>query len=308
MKRTLTLLISLLLLVSLLIPAADAVQTKAPADSTYIRDEICEKFDASQTTLIRTYIYNPRIVYRQSHTNLKIEKNFFNSGDTIDDIISRIHPSSYIALWNNGKIEYLTGSVYPNGQYQTYTPNIGIRTETLNFYLQTDLSAYLGSDVSIHQKYLLYDSNSTEGIILYRTSKGNYVFFENDQVTPCLFSLEAFLAYQHLVYEVNYAISPEQPKYNICDLSKYELGSPVFDPNVNDIPWVPNNLIFHLCIGILLLLCIVIIAVVLIYKAKIKPHNPYESVQSTEFDTDFVIYHTINDPVDTAENLPLTPN
>ena len=297
MKRTLTLLISLLLLVSLLIPAAGAEETVLVNDSTYVNDAIRYHIGLSENA-VALRIFEVSML------------TFSESADIYDVLPKKWRSGGIIATSEDGKtFEFWTRSEYVPAYFSR---KLTVNYDALHFYLNSDLKSYLGEDTVVNSVYYL-NSVNTGTAIYYSTNKGNYVYFNHKDIEPCLFSAEVFHDYIQLVRAIHAEdrgyINYDALRFDVCYLSPYELDSPFFNPNAKHIiPQVSELLWFILTVSSLAVIAIVIVILVVLYRKKIKPHNPYEYTQGAKFDTDFVIYHAINDPVDTAENLPLTPN
>ncbi len=289
MKRTLALFTSLLLLVSLLIPVAAAEENTIEFDSAYVNGAIYTIGASENATALRIFSFNPVTDFSE-HTDID---EILTSGEKIYSLIAVTEDGRIFKFWQRTEKSptYLTT--------HAYQPD----SEAIDFYLNADLQEYLGSNTVVNHVYFL-DGSTLGTAIYYRTNKGDYVYFNHDDISPCLFSAKAFSAYMDFVRVISF----DSLRFDIWDLSSYELGSPFFNPNANRFPKLPDNFWFILSMSMLLLIAAVILIITLIYRKKVKDHNPYEDYKGTGFDPEFVIYHTINDHADTADNLPPTPN
>ena len=308
MKRTICILMTLLLLTVMVVPAVTAVGIADETDSTHIYKPLKEAYNESETLLIRIY------------TLSATQYNLFEclAMDGMVDLIANINDSGYFAYWNDGRVDYLSGTIHSdnivdyksmnitaNGEAEHQEWGHKISLEVFEFYKQDDLSTHLGNDVIIQKKYFICDWENDNTLILYVTNKGNYVYFDNSQIAPCLFSENAFIDYMQFVYEANNAMLRKDYRYDICDLSLYTVNAESYVPNANNIPWVPRNLIIYVSVALTLLVIAAIVIPVVIYRKKHKDQDFYEAPKSTRFDSDFLICHNIENH--TAINEPMPP-
>lgn len=319
MKRMLCLLFSLILMASVLMPVTVTASNDVPYDSTDIKEDVKAKYDTSETTLILKYKFSSE--QKDSFSGASLNHSVYRDVSSFNDLFGYLAPENYFVYWNDGRVDTISLSA-GNGHVITAKPlEINANSEVVfpysaerislgifEFYRQDNLSQHLGEDVTILQKYFVHEAETTNSMILYVTNKGNYVYFDNDQIDPCLFSEAAFFDYLHLVYELNSVLPDGEFEYDVCNLSAYTLNSPDFVPNANNIPWVPQNLAIWFCVGIILVVSAVIIIAVVVYRKKIKNHNPYEERQGTRFDGEFVFYHNIDDRADSMNNQPARMN
>ncbi|MBE6976778.1 MAG: hypothetical protein E7439_06265 [Ruminococcaceae bacterium] len=296
MKRTVYIMTILLLLLSALATSASSTDSKDTNDSTHIPRSFKDLYDSQDATIIRVYSSGYYAFRTDSHTR-------------VEELVDNRPTEGYIVCYNNGEFDCYYNTILVNGQYHKITPETSISKSALNIYLQNDLSSLLGRSTTIQEKYFLHQFDSDEYIIVFCTNIGYFVYFENGEIPPCIFSADAFQSYVKLVKEVNDAsflsTSSSSFRYDICDLSAYTLGSPKFNPNINTIPWVPENLIVYVCIGITLLVVAAVVIPVVIYRKKYKDVESYEEPKSTRFDEDFLICHNIENH--TAVNEPMPP-
>lgn len=154
--------------------------------------------------------------------------------------------------------------------------------DSFRFYLENDLTNYLGNDVVIETKCYYKGTNNTGVAIHYNTNKGEYVYFVHDQLKPCLFSMDAFGRFMKWVtLRENQKDSWDRWKnvdFDFWPLSRYELDSADFDPNavaVPDIDPIPQN--WGLTTLILTgLVAIVLVGIYLVYKFQYAKHQPEE--------------------------------
>ena len=319
MTRLVSLLICLVMILFIPSLAVTANESSNEKDSTYVWDRLQAQFDTSETTLIRSYmLFSTKNYY---HRDTVLLHEYYRDMSSLDDLFHYIDPHNYFVYWHNGRVARIsqlkdTGQIInaessminANGEvvFPYYQELISL--EVFEFYRQNNLSQHLGEDVTILQKYFVYEAKTTNVMILYITDRGNYVYFDNDQISPCLFTEAAFFDYLHLVYELNSILPNGSMDYKVCDLSAYTLNSADFVPNVNNIPWVPQNLALWFCVAIIVVVVAIIVIVVIAYRKKIKMHNPYEERQGTGFDGEFVFYHNIDDRAESMENLPARVN
>ena len=315
MKRLFSLLLTFLLIAGMMMPISVTASNDEPFDSTDVNESIKDKYDPSEATLLLQYKFSS--TKHDSFSGSDLKHGAYRDVSSFSDLFAYLSPENCFVYWNNGSVESIspwanTGHVISAESLEINENNEvvfpfskeRISLEVFEFYKQDNLSKYLGKDVTILKKYFVQEADTTNSMILYVTDQGNYVYFDNDQVDPCLFSESAFFDYLHLVYELNTIIIGSDFKYNVCDLSAYTLGNANFDPNANNIPWVPQNLIIWLCICIVILVAAIAVIAVAIYRKKVKAHNPYEERQGTGFDGEFVFYHNIDDRAESMDNQP----
>jgi len=297
MKRTLALLIALLLLAALPLSATAAEEPAIVNDSTYVNSVIRSQIGISEDTM----------ALRIFQVNML---SFADSSDVYDVLPVTWRSSAIIAASEDGiNFKFWNRSVYSPTYFSSafIVDNVALR-----FYLDADVTTYLGEDTVVNSVFFLH-SISTGTAIYYRTNKGNYVYFHHEDIKPCLFSAEAFSDYMQFVKtfqeddrgNINY----KTLRFDVCYLSPYELGSAYFNPNAKHvIPRVSEFFWPIVSVASLVVIAVIIVIIVMVYRKKVKPYNPYEEHQGTRFDSDFVIAHTVNDYVYDPENLPTNPN
>ena len=319
MTRLVSLLICLVMILfipSLAVTANESINEK---DSTYVWDRLQSQYEASDATLIRNFELSSAEEDSQRDSLLLYE--YYRDMSSFNDLFSRIIPENYLVYWHDGRVDRISqledngqiisaesSEINANGEVVFPYSKELLSLEAFEFYRHDNLSQHLGEDVTILQKFFVHEAKTTNVMILYITNRGNYVYFDNNQISPCLFTEAAFFDYLHLVYELNSILPNGSMDYTVCDLSAYTLNSSDFVPNANNIPWVPRNLVFWVCVAVIAVVAIIVIIAVIAYRKMVKAHNPYEERQGTEFDGEFVFYHNIDDRADSMDNQPARMN
>ena len=254
MKRCIVLLFCLVLMFSLTVPAF-AVELPSTIPEDLLPDT-------------PVFIYSGNLVLAFGYMDNRVTANYYY----MDRIV--ITP---IAGENSPKKQYAVSD--STGKEVL----LALDWDVFRFYLENDLTDYLGDDVVITSKKYYKGMGNTGTAIYYETSKGDYVYFKQEQIKPCLFSADAFQRFMKMVFLRESQRKPwDQWKtvdFRVWPVTGYELDSPDFDPNVMAIPDI--NPVDHnwpltiLCM--LLIVSMVILAVYLIYKFKYAKYQPEEN-------------------------------
>lgn len=103
--------------------------------------------------------------------------------------------------------------------------------------LETQRLKRIDPNITIHSTYYLSGAQTEGNAVYYKTSLGDYVYYENIHDTnDYLFSIEAFCAFQSAVYRENKVMNLKEPLVggiydNLWDLSDYDISSDNFDPH-----------------------------------------------------------------------------
>lgn len=217
MKRLLIMLVCVMILLPTIMASAEEIMPAEDSTfvSTEIRDILAVPEDAAVTRLYKTQIISA-----------------FSKSDTIDEVL---------AATNNLEIYYVE---MPDGTVKELVITDGVVWETdvstvnssaMQFYKGDDVLDLIGEEADVQNVYYLTGEISHTGTaIYYRTSKGDYVYYNGIGAGECFFSAATFFEFMDAVFaEMLQTTGMDNGMYVNAnwDMSSFRIDSPTFNLN-----------------------------------------------------------------------------
>lgn len=217
MKRLLIILVSIMIVLpTIMVCAAEATVAE---DSTSVSTEIRDILEIPEgANVIR--LYKMEVI------------SAFSKSDTIDDIL---------AANNVLEIYYVE---MPDGTVKELVITDGVVWETdysaanslaMQFYKSDDVLELIGEEADVQNVYYLTGEISHTGTaIYYRTSKGDYVYYNETEIGECFFAAETFFGFMDAVLAEKLQNAGMMGGTHIntnWDMSSFRIDSPAFNLN-----------------------------------------------------------------------------